>query len=101
MITYLRRVDVGIGKTPKARGRKRIMAIPRYRGRVAAAVARDAWDALKIYSIYRTYHYAANCWKWSRHRDAIEIEARKNKILVTHEYAEPHEYAEETSRNED
>lgn len=27
---------------------------PRYHGRAAAAVARDAWDALKIYSIYRT-----------------------------------------------
>lgn len=40
-------------------------ATPRYRGRVAAAVARDAWDALKIYSIYRT-HRAADSWKPNR-----------------------------------
>lgn len=48
---------IRIGKTPKARGGKRTMATPRYRGQVvAAAVARDAWDALKISSIYSTLY---------------------------------------------
>lgn len=54
-MTICRIIVRHVGETRK-RARRKIatMAIPRYRGRVAAAVARDAWDVLKIYSIYRT-----------------------------------------------